>query len=316
MKILFTGGSSFTGHWFIRALAAAGHDVTAIFRRQTRDYADVPGRRVAALATLCRPVFEQSFGDDGFVRLVNAQSRWDVLCHHAADVTNYKSADFDVAAALRNNTCGLAAVLAALRSRHCARVVLTGSVFEPDEGCGSDGRPAFSPYGLSKALTAHTFRYYAQRHGLHLGKFVIPNPFGPYEEARFTTYLAATWLAGKTACVNAPTYVRDNIHVTLLSRAYVRFVETLGDKAGMTQLNPSQYVETQGAFAARCAGALAPRLGCACPLEIGTPAVLSEPRVRINTDTLDYAALHWDESQAWDELAEYYLRQHHDLRRQ
>ena len=32
MKILFTGGSSFTGSWFIRELAAAGHEVTAIFR--------------------------------------------------------------------------------------------------------------------------------------------------------------------------------------------------------------------------------------------------------------------------------------------
>ena len=32
MKILFTGGSSFTGYWFVRELAAAGHDVTAVFR--------------------------------------------------------------------------------------------------------------------------------------------------------------------------------------------------------------------------------------------------------------------------------------------
>jgi len=33
MKILFTGGSSFTGYWFIKELVAAGHEVVAAFRR-------------------------------------------------------------------------------------------------------------------------------------------------------------------------------------------------------------------------------------------------------------------------------------------
>ena len=40
MKILFTGGSSFTGTWFIRELAVAGHQVTAIFQRSAHQYAD------------------------------------------------------------------------------------------------------------------------------------------------------------------------------------------------------------------------------------------------------------------------------------
>ena len=40
MKILFTGGSSFTGYWFVKELAAAGHDVSAMFRRKAEDYAD------------------------------------------------------------------------------------------------------------------------------------------------------------------------------------------------------------------------------------------------------------------------------------
>ena len=40
MKILFTGGSSFTGFWFIRELAAAGHAVTAVFRRHAEEYSE------------------------------------------------------------------------------------------------------------------------------------------------------------------------------------------------------------------------------------------------------------------------------------
>ena len=77
-------------------------------------------------------------------------------------------------------------------------------VFEGGEGAGSQGLPDASPYGLSKAHTSRTFQYYCARSEIGLGKFVIPNPFGPLEEARFTTYLARTWLAGKPACVATP----------------------------------------------------------------------------------------------------------------
>jgi hypothetical protein len=35
MKILFTGASSFTGMWFVRELAAAGHDVVPPFKVKT-----------------------------------------------------------------------------------------------------------------------------------------------------------------------------------------------------------------------------------------------------------------------------------------
>ena len=54
MKILLTGGSSFTGFWFIRELAAAGHDITAIFRKRAEEYSDEIRRQRVAL--LPRPV--------------------------------------------------------------------------------------------------------------------------------------------------------------------------------------------------------------------------------------------------------------------
>ena len=90
------------------------------------------------------------------------ESNWDLLCHHAADAANYKSPDFDVAAAVENNTRRLPLVLDLLKDTGCTKVVLTGSVFENDEGAGSGNLEAFSPYGLSKGLTWQMFRYYAQ----------------------------------------------------------------------------------------------------------------------------------------------------------
>lgn len=306
MRVLFTGGSSFTGTWFIRELAAAGHEVTATFRKRPEDYPDAIRRRRVALAIeRCKPVYGASFGDADFLALAK-QGGWDLLAHHAADVTDYRSPAFDVAAALQNNTRGLPAVLEALAAGGCRRVLLTGSVFEGGEGAGSQGLPDFSPYGLSKALTAQVFRYRCGQAGLSLGKFVIPNPFGPHEEARYTAYLMKTWLAGGTASCAGPRYVRDNIHVSLLAKAYRQFAEGLGGAAGFARLNPSGYVETQGAFTRRVAEEMRPRLGLPCAFELKPQPVLAEPLARINTDALDAGALGWDEARAWDEMAAYH----------
>jgi UDP-glucose 4-epimerase len=305
MKILFTGGSSFTGSWFIRELAAAGHEVTAIFRKPLDQYPDLVRRqRIARAIEVCQPVYGCGFGDDTFLALVRDQ-KFDLLGHHGADVTNYKSPNFDAVAALRNNTDRLPEVLAALAESGCQRVLASGSVFEGGEGAGSQGLPDFSPYGLSKALTALVFRYYCARAGIGLGKFVIPNPFGPYEEPRFTAYLMKSWLAGGRPACSSPAYVRDNIHVSLLAKVYADYVSQV-PTTGFSRINPSGYAESQGAFTLRLANEMRPRLGLPCPVDLPTQVEFPEPRVRINTDPPDTAALGWDEATAWDEMADYY----------
>ncbi len=307
MRILFTGASSFTGCWFLRELAAAGHEVTATFRREPGAYPDeVRRRRVALALERCTPLFGASFGDDAFLRAVG-ESGFDLLAHHGAEVTNYRSPEFDAVAALAANARNLRRVLEAGAAGGCRRVLLTGSVFEPGEGAGSEGLPAFSPYGLSKRLTAETFAYHCRAAGVHLGKFVVPNPFGPLEEPRYTTYLAKTWLAGATATCATPAYVRDNIHVSLLARAYARFAAGLPAVPGCSRASPSGYPESQGAFTRRFAEEMRPRLGVACAVELSRQTAFPEPRVRINTEVLDAAALGWDEAAAWDELAGDYL---------
>ena len=309
MKILFTGGSSFTGTWFIRELAAAGHQITAIFRMGGDQYADpIRRRRVALAAEVCRPVYGCSFGDRPFLALI-AEGGWDLLCHHAADVTNYKSPDFDTIAAVRNNTHNLPGVLEALSAVGGCRLLLSGSVFEGGEGAGSQQLPDFSPYGLSKALTAQMFQYYCARAGIGLGKFVIPNPFGPYEEPRFTAYLIKNWLAGTTPNCSSPSYIRDNIHVSLLAKAYVRFATEV-PPTGFVRTNPSGYVESQGAFTLRLAQEMRSRLGLPCEVELKKQVDFPEPRVRINTEPVDDGTVGWDESAAWDEMADYYRRIH------
>lgn len=264
LRILITGASSFTGSWFARGLAGAGHDVTATFRR--RDYDGLRGERVQLVCEVAKPLWGVALGD--------LEGQWDVVCAHGAEATDYRSPAFDADAAVAENTRGLDRLSA-------RRVVVTASVFE---------KGVQTPYAESKRRTTAAFR------DAGAAVFVIPNPFGPWEEPRFTTYLARTWLAGDVAAVNTPDYVRDNIHVRALADAYVRFVESEGVRAA-----PSQYRETQGAFAQRFARELEPRLGVACRLDLREQTVFDEPLELVNDEQVDGP-------EPWDELAEWYLR--------
>lgn len=309
MQILFTGGSSFTGYWFIKALAEEGHAVTAIFQRPLEEYTGIRKQRVEQLLPFCTPVFDVSFGSDAFLNLIRSQSDWDLLCHHAADVTDYKSDLFDPIKALDNNTFNLVKVLKCLKEQGCDKVLLTGSVFEQNEGEGSEPLVAFSPYGLSKGLTSDVFKYYAAFHDVTLGKFVIPNPFGPYEEARFTSYLVETWLQGQPIYVRTPLYVRDNIPSSLLAKVYCQFAEDLMEchSREFLTFHPSCYAESQSNFAARCATAMRPRLDRPCVVIIEEQANFKEPLKRVNSNQIDWKKVQWNESAAWDEFAEYYI---------
>ena len=314
MKVLLTGASSFTGTWFVDRLVAAGHDVHATLTGADADaYAEqgVRTTRVQQVLEQATPIFGCRFGDDTFMDALTSGG-FDVLCHHAADVTNYKSPDFDAGAALVNNTRNLAAVLDAFKQGGGSRVVSTQSVFAGGIGAGTrdaDGNlPHFSPYGLSKCTTCETIRYYAGEAGLPLGEFVIPNPFGPLEEPRFTNYLVKTWFAGKQAGCNTPAYVRDNIHIGLMARCYAAFVERVGGHGSpaFQRYAPTGYAETQGAFAQRFAAAFRERTDLACDLELAHQTEFTEPLVRINTDPADADALGFDESAAWDDVVAYY----------
>jgi len=307
MKILFTGASSFTGFWFVRELTRAGHEVVAICRKTAEEYPDDLRRvRARQLGEVCKRIHACSFGDEKFLELIG-EGGWDLLCHHAADVTNYKSADFDAPAAIRNNTHNLCAVLAGWRGRGFKSVVLTGTYFEAGEGAGSEPLRTFSPYSLSKTLTFDSFHTGCHAAGVTLGKFVIPNPFGPFEEPRFTAFLMKNWKAGKPTEVKTPDYLRDNIHADLLADAYAKFAEktaTAGEP--LLKTNPSGYVEKQGEFAQRVAREVKSRLGWNCELKLAKQEDFSEPLNRHNTESAAAIAPGWNESKAWDAFAQFY----------
>ena len=306
MKILFTGASSFTGFWLVKTLAAGGHEIVSAVTKDLKNYTDTRGERIEKLKSLCRFIPRAPFGSENFLAVIR-KNNFDLLCHHAADVTNYKSPDFNVPRALENNTFNLSAVIAALRERGLKAVVLTGTVFENDEGAGTEPLRAASPYGVSKALTFHAFRDFCAGAKVPLGKFVIPNPFGPFEEARFTAHLMKTWRAGKIAEVKTPDYVRDNIHVDLLAAAYAKFAARVANaNEPWLKINPSGYIEKQGEFAERVAREAKARTSWACELKLSKQEDFSEPLQRFNTDPVTQFAPDWNEPKAWDAFVKFY----------
>ena len=305
MRILFTGASSFTGMWFVKSLVQAGHTVIAPLKSSESSYEDLRKTRILEISSHADVRYSIPYGSEAFDSLLQSES-FDLFCHHAADVTNYKSPDFDAVSALNNNVGNISSVLNLLKRNGCNRILLTGSIFEQNEGAGSDQLRAVSPYGLSKGLTAEVFKYYADIKRMSLGKFVIPNPFGPFEEFRFTSFLLKNWMEEKEVNVSQPAYVRDNIHVSLLAKAYAHFASELPIEKGFLKLNPSGYPESQGAFTSRFASEMRSRLDLACAFTLSNQTEFPEPKVRLNTDLLDSKLLNWDEKSAWDELAAYY----------
>lgn len=272
---VLTGASSFTGLHIARAMARAGWRLIAPLRGAEGSYEDVRGERVAQLQDCATVVFDSPFGSASFEQCLPEQDGW-LLCHHAADVTDYRSPSFDPVAAFQRNAGHGRRVVETSKRRGCAGLVLTGSVFESGEGGRSVEAPSISPYGLSKTLTTSAFRHFALWADLAFKPFVVPNPFGPYEEKRFGWHLFQHWARGAVPEVRTPDYLRDNIPSLALAEAYERACRALlaGD---VSTARPSGIVGSQGAFARLVAFEAGSRLGRDLRVELLSQESWEEP---------------------------------------
>lgn len=306
MQILFTGSSSFTGYWILRALVEAGHAPLATFRRAREEYQGLRLQRVRAIEALCETCFEASTGSQRFGEAIHSRSAWDLWCHHGAHVHDYRSEEFDPISALAANSEGLKPLLPQLKSKGCRHVLLTDSLFAMRQGVGSAPERAISPYGLSKGFTSDLFSYYLAKAEMVLGHFVIANPFGPFEEARLTSFLAQEWLTGRVPTLHKPDYVRDFMPVDLLAQLYVWFTRRCVDSTTSLSFGPQGYVGTQKDFVHRCAKQLSGRFKKPCEVHYAKQTDFSEPLVRINSTPYDPKSVTWNEEAFWQALAKWY----------
>lgn len=309
MHILFTGSSSFTGYWILRALVEAGHQPIATFQRSREEYQGLRSERVKIIESLCETHFSASTNSERFCEIIRSKPHLELWCHHGAYVDGYKSPSFDPIKALSSNSSGLHAIIPLLKEKGCRHVLLTGSLFAMRQGVGSDPQRAISPYGLSKGLTYDLFSYYLAQAEMVLGHFVIANPFGPFEsEDRLTHFLATEWLNGRAPTISTPEYVRDYMPVDLLARLYEWFAERCLHATTSLSYAPQGYVGTHRDFVHRFAKQMAPRLKLPCEVEYAVQTDYSQPLVRINSTPYDAKNVAWNEEAFWDDLAKWYLQ--------
>lgn len=304
-RVLLSGASSFSGMWIAEALAAAGCHVVATFRLREDAYAGLRRERVGRVTAVATPCFEADLASPGIEEVLSRHGPFDVFAHHAAAIENYRDPAYDVGAGVSRNTAGMRRLFRLLREGGAARVIATGTTFEADERLTAPESFAVSPYGLSKTLTNQALRHFAQWEGLDFARFVVAAPFGPWEEGRFVWSLFQAWLRDQPALVRTPAYVRDNLPVDLLGRAYA---DVVLDRSGRPDrvVRPSGFVGEQGDFARKVAREAQARLGRRCEVVAAEQTAFPEPRTRVNDEPAIPAD--WDESAFWDAYVDYYLR--------
>jgi len=304
--VLLTGASSFTGMWIAEALASAGFEVLAPLLRDRGDYDGERLARIARVAAVAEVVYARPFGSEAFLQLVRGRRRIAALAHHAADVTGYRDPGFDAAAAFGRNLTGAPQVLQTLAEQGARVALVTGTVFEAGEGGVPEEPLAVTPYGLSKTLTNIALQHHAAWAGLRFGRFVIPSPYGAFEQQRsFPAYLFRSWFAGETPVVRTPLYLRDHLPAPLLARAYAEHLAALlSDPATAAVARPSGWQASQAAFAEKLAAEAGPRLARECRTAFAEQTEFPEPLRRVNAEPARRDG--WDEPAFWDD----YVRWH------
>ncbi len=312
MKVLITGASSFTGYHFIKSLADSGAEVYATHTLSLDQYEGLKLQRLKELISLKSVnLLRIKFGTSDFISEIKRIAP-DILCVHGAYVSNYKSLDFDINLSIEQNCHQLLSVFKALKEVKTRALIYTGSVFEGGEGVGSIPSQHFSPYGLSKSITGQILKYYCFLNEIRFGKFVIPNPFGIFEEKRFVNYLVSNWFNNKIPVVNTPLYIRDNIPVNLLSAYYTSFLnKIILDSAQINtdlKLAPTGIIGTNQSFADKVSFEFSKRLNKVFKVEYLSQVDFSEPLFRVNYDSdLTLSIKHFNESEFWDNYVSYYL---------
>lgn len=304
LKILLTGGTSFTGLWFARELAARGHDVIAPVTADIDSYQGVRAERVAHLLEVARVISSAPVGSENLARTVAELDRIDVVCLHHAVVGDYQSAEFDVSQAVASATAGALPLLAAAHRKGTRGVVLTHSIFEGGRGISDDPRP-IGMYAVAKTAVGGVWSERARQLGLPVSEFTIANPFGPLEEPRLVSYLVRSWQSGVTPTLKAPEWVRDNLPAPLLAASYADVVEAAA--VGLVQrVTPSHTVVSNLEFARLIGSEFASRWGFCCPVDRTAEHLTAEPRVRVGVNRLAWSQVPSSVTTFWDQYADFY----------
>jgi UDP-glucose 4-epimerase len=177
VKILVTGGAGFIGSHVVDALAADQHEVVILDNLSTGKRENVnPAARLVEMDIT-----------DARIAAFLAEERFDVVNHHAAQVSVNASVDTPIHDATVNILGSLNLLQAAVASDVKKFIYISsgGAIYgEPSHLPVSEDYPPkpLSPYGASKHTVEHYLYLYHRMYGLRFTSLRYPNVYGPRQD--------------------------------------------------------------------------------------------------------------------------------------
>ena len=306
MRILFTGASSFTGYWIVNQLKKDGFDVVLVLNKfESNPLDELRKKRLTNLINDFKVYLNIEYGSREFFELIR-NIKFNIFSHHFFYTKDYKNQNYNISESLLNSVGDISKLFDIIKRKKCNTIILTGTYFEEGEG-GKENNFPVSPYGLAKTLAYKIFNYYSKINNIKLSKFIIPNPFGPYEDYKFTSYLADNWLNNKIPLIKTPSYIRDNIPVDLLAMSYSYLIKENLKNNHILKIAPSGYIGSNKKFAEKMATELLKRLKIDCKFKTEKQIDFSEPLKRFNINNMFKIIKNYKEDLFWDNLSRYYF---------
>ena len=280
MRIALTGVSSFTGFHIASALRSAGHEVLGILTRSPEAYAVPLLQARLGLSNIKQEMlfYEAPFGSANFLSAIKNFTP-QVFINHGAEIKGYRSPDFDAVAASMVSLLNADKVIQVLAKADCARVVHSGTVFEP-----IDGIAALSPYGQSKFMVSERLYELCESVGLSFSKVYIPNPIGSFEnEDRLIPIFVKQWRAGAVPHLSTPKIVWDHLPAPWLAKVYLDESELDEGTKKLSIRRPSAFKIELGQFVERFVQH-SQNLGLKRELSFTVGESLAAPVPRLNTE--------------------------------
>jgi nucleoside-diphosphate-sugar epimerase len=197
---LVTGASGFIGTHLCRKLSALGADVHGVSRRPL---AREPG---------CPRWYQADLTDPAAADRLLDEARPEFVFHLASHVAGARELE-RVLPTFRDNLVTTVQLLAAATDFRCRRIVLAGSLEEPDPG-DTPAVPS-SPYAASKYAASSYARFFHALYGTPTAIARIFMVYGPeqHDLDKLVPYIALSLLRGESPKLSAGTREVDWIYV-------------------------------------------------------------------------------------------------------